>query len=94
MKHACTCRHLPFQFIDSFYLQGNLKWFCRLLIFLFLVVVLKSLSGISLECQAVWINFMPDVLSGLIWVHIVCKGDQQMTLYIVSKKFMTTIQEN
>ena len=25
-------------------------------------------SGISSECQTVWIQFRPDVLSGLIWV--------------------------
>ena len=30
---------------------------------------------------------MPDVLLGLIWVQIVCKGNQQTTL--VSKEFMT-----
>ena len=51
---------------------------------------LNDLSGISVECQAVWIQIMPDVLSGLIWVQIVCKGNQQTTL--VSKEFMTTIQ--
>ena len=34
---------------------------------------------------------MPDVLSGLIWVQIVCKGNQHRTL--VSKEFMTTIQQ-
>ena len=34
--------------------------------------------------------FMPDVLSCLIWIQIVCKGNQQTTL--VSKEFMTTIQ--
>ena len=33
-----------------------------------------------------------DVLSGLIWVQIVYKGNQQTTL--VSKEFMTTIQAN
>ena len=44
----------------------------------------------QLECEAVWIQIMPDVLSGLIWVQIVCKGNQQTTL--VSKEFMTTIQ--
>ena len=33
---------------------------------------------------------MPDVLSGLIWVQILCKGNQQTTL--VSKEFMTTIR--
>ena len=35
---------------------------------------------------------MPDVLSGLSWVQIVCKGNQQTAL--VSKEFMTTIQAN
>ena len=35
---------------------------------------------------------MPDVLSGLIWVQIVCKGYWHTTL--VSKEFMTTIQAN
>ena len=33
---------------------------------------------------------MPDVLSGLIWVQIVCKCNQQTT--VVSKEFMTKIQ--
>ena len=52
----------------------------------------NDLSGISVKCQAVWIQIMPDVLSGLIWVQIVCKGNQQTTL--VRKEFMTTIQAN
>ena len=51
---------------------------------------LNDISGISVECQVVWTQIMPDVLSGLIWVKIVCKGNQQTTL--VSKEFMTTIQ--
>ena len=49
-------------------------------------------SGISVECQAGWIQIMPDVLLGLIRVQIVCKGYQQTTL--VSKEFMTMIQAN
>ena len=65
--------------------------------FFVVVVVLlffqkKSLSGISVECQTVWIQIMPDVLSSLIWVQIVCKHYQQTTL--VSNEFMTTIQAN
>ena len=36
----------------------------------------KNLSGVLVECQTVWIHIMPDVLSGLIWVQIVCKGYQ------------------
>ena len=59
---------------------------------LFLVVAFSKMifRGKSVECQAVWIQVMPDVLSGLIWVQIVCKGNQQTTL--VSNEFMTTIQ--
>ena len=52
----------------------------------------KSLGDLSVECQAVWIQIMPDVMPGLIWIQIVCKGYQQTTL--VGKEFMTTIQAN
>ena len=41
---------------------------------------IKILSGIPSECQTVWIQIRPDILSGLIWVQTVCKGYQQMTL--------------
>ena len=37
----------------------------------------KILSGIPSECQAVWIQIRPDILSGLIWVQTVCKSYQQ-----------------
>ena len=37
----------------------------------------KTLSGIPSECQAVWIQIRPDILSGLIWIQTVCKGEQQ-----------------
>ena len=33
----------------------------------------NGLSGISVECQAVWIQIMPDVLLGLVWVQIIGK---------------------
>ena len=39
----------------------------------------KNLSGIPSECQTVWIQIRPDVLSGLIWIQTVCKGYKQMT---------------
>ena len=39
----------------------------------------KNLSGIPSDCQTVWIQIRPDVLSGLIWDQTVCKGNQQMT---------------
>ena len=40
----------------------------------------KNLSEISSECQTVWIQIRPDILSGLIWVQTVCKSYQQTTL--------------
>ena len=30
------------------------------------------------ECQTVWIQVRADILSGLIWVQTVCKGNSQM----------------
>ena len=41
---------------------------------------LKILSGTRSECQTVWIQIRPDILSGLIWVQTVCKSYQQTTL--------------
>ena len=64
------------------------KSVCLLLLFFYLNFFL----GISVESRAVWIQIMPDDLSGLIWIQIICKGYQQTTL--VSNKFMTTIQAN
>ena len=37
----------------------------------------KILSGKPWECQTVWIQIRPDILSGQIWVQTVCKGYQQ-----------------
>ena len=33
----------------------------------------KIILGIPSECQTVWIQIRPDILSGLIWVQTVCK---------------------
>ena len=41
---------------------------------------LSILSGIPSECQIVWIQVRPNILSGLIWVQSVCKSYQQTTL--------------
>ena len=54
--------------------------FCRLLIFFKINLFEIILSGIPLECQTVWIQIRPDVLTGLIWVQSVCKGYKQTTL--------------
>ena len=37
----------------------------------------KILSGIPSEYQIIWIQIRLDMLSGLIWVHTVCKCYQQ-----------------
>ena len=39
----------------------------------------KHLSGIPSECQTVWIQIRPDILSGLICVQTICKGYQQIS---------------
>ena len=49
-------------------------WFFRNQLFL------KILSGIRSECQTIWIQIRPDILSGLIWFQTVCESYQQMTL--------------
>ena len=40
----------------------------------------RILSGIRSECQPVWIQIRPDVLSGQIWVQTVFKSYQQTTV--------------
>ena len=42
----------------------------------------KMLSGISSECQTVWIQVILTKMSCLIWVQTVCKGYQKTTLSI------------
>ena len=55
----------------------------RSLIFVKKKTFRKILSGIPSECQTVRIQIRPDVLSGLIWVQIVCR-DYQLTTKDVS----------
>ena len=38
------------------------------------------------ECQKVWIQIRPDILSGLIWIQTICKGYQQMAKVTASKE--------
>ena len=40
----------------------------------------KNISVIKSECQTVWIHIRLDILSGPIWVQIVCTYFRQMTL--------------
>ena len=42
-------------------------------------VLRKILSRIPSECQSVWIQIGPNILSRIIWVQIVCKGQYQQT---------------
>ena len=59
---------------------GNFQLFCLLQTF-FQNKPLKNLSGTLSECQTVWIQIRPDVMSDLIWVQIVCKDYQQTTTF-------------
>ena len=54
--------------------------FFRLLIFFNIIFSPKILSGISSECQTVWIQIRSDILSGLILYQTVCKSYQQTIL--------------
>ena len=49
---------------------------------LFLKLTLSKKS----ECKTVWIQIRPDFLSGLIWVHTVCKGFQRTTKVATSRE--------
>ena len=39
----------------------------------------KNISGTPSECQMVWIQIRTNILSVLIWIQTVCKGERQMT---------------
>ena len=52
----------------------------------------KVTSGLPSECQTVWTQIRPDILSGLIWVQTVCKGYQQTTQ--VGKELKEKLKEN
>ena len=61
-------------------LMGNFSCFLLITYFFQNQLFGKTLSGIPLECQRVWIQIRTDILLGLIWVETVCKRDQQRTL--------------
>ena len=44
---------------------------------LFQKIILETLS----ECQTVWIQIRPDILSSLIWIQTICKDQQQTTKF-------------
>ena len=54
----------------------------------------KNVSGIRSECQIVWIQIRPDVVSGLIWIQTVCKGYQPTTLTDKELTLKTSITKN
>ena len=45
----------------------------------YVVTFLKKIFRIPSVWLIVWILIRPDILSGLIWIQIVCKGYQQTT---------------
>ena len=61
---------LPITSLTLCMLGKFFKIYCRLLSF-FKITFFKKSS----ECQTVWNQIRPDILSGLIWVQAVCKGD-------------------
>ena len=55
------------------------RLFCRLLFFSKINYFEKFFQKYH-QCHKVWTQIRPNILLGLIWVQIVCKGYQQMTL--------------
>ena len=79
----------------TFCMLGNFAYFfvvCGL--FLLNEIFQKNLPGIPSECQTVWIQIRPDILSGLIWVQTVCKGYQQTTKVATSGERVNVTQVN
>ena len=75
-----TSHHILTHMVFLFFLLGNFACFLSSADFFQNQLFRKICSGIPLECQAVWIQIRPDILSGLIWIQNICKGYQQTTL--------------
>ena len=73
--NSCECMFNPLP--PGKYFQLFLL-FCRLLI-IFNQFFWQIHPAIPSECQTVWIQIRPDILTGLIWVKTVCKSYQRMT---------------
>ena len=52
--------------------------FCCLLIY-FKINFFEKFFQDYHQCQTVWIQIRPDIMSGLIWIQTICKGYHQMT---------------
>ena len=53
----------------------NFSWFYVI----FKIPFFSKTNLISLEGQIDWIQIRPDILSGLIWVQVACKGYKPTT---------------
>ena len=52
----------------------------------FFMIFLLFADFFQSVCQTVWIQIRSDILSGLIWVQIVCKDHQQMTKFTADRQ--------
>ena len=71
-----------FPITSDYCLLGNFacfKFCCGLLIFFKIIFFKNCFGNIPSECQTIWIQIRPNILSVLIWVQTVCKGYQQTT---------------
>ena len=64
----------------TLYLLGNFLCFLSSAEFFQNQLFHEIVSEIPSECQTVWIQIRPDIMSGLIWVQSDCKGYEQTTL--------------
>ena len=60
-------------------LLGNFSCFFWCLLIFFKIIFFEKFFQEYHQCQIVWIQIRPDILSGLIWVETICKGYQRST---------------
>ena len=65
--------------INSLHAVKFFTMFCRLIIF-FKINFFEKIFQEYLQCQPIWLQIRPDILSGLIWVQTVSKDYQQTTI--------------
>ena len=65
------CQSMVIYFLLTLCMLGNFACYFVGCVFFLKVTFPKNISGIPSECQTVWIQIRPYVLSGLIWVQTV-----------------------
>ena len=67
--------------VNSLHAEYFYILFCHMLFFFLKIdFFLKKNPEITSECYTVWNQIRPNIMLGLIWIQIICKGYRQMKL--------------